>query len=172
MRKLPLLLPVFVLAAHANATVYLTEAQAMEAIFPGQKMEAAPVELTRAQMDAIAKKTDVRVRNKTVKAWKTKTGDWLIVDDVLGKHEYITFALGIKADGSVAGVEIMEYKETYGGEVRGKEWRSQFHDKTAKDPIRLDRDIRNISGATLSSRHVTDGVRRLVATHDLVLKNK
>ena len=36
--------------------------------------------------------------------------------------------------------------------------------------LKLDEDIANISGATLSSRHIAEGVRRLLAIHDTALK--
>ena len=59
----------------------------------------------------------------------------------------------------------------FGGyEVRNPEWRKQFVGKTAADPLRLNADIRNISGATLSSRHVTDGVKRVLATYAVALR--
>ncbi len=38
--------------------------------------------------------------------------------------------------------------------------------------LKLTEDIQNISGATLSSKHITDGVRRLLATYDLVLAKR
>ncbi len=172
MRKLPLILPsvALLLAAHANATVYLTEAKVKETFYPKEELAAATVELTQAQADAIADKSGMKVRHLRVNAWKTKAGDWLVVDEVLGKHEFITYAVAISKEGAVKGVEIMEYKETYGGEVRGKEWRGHFTGKTAKDPLKLEGDIPNISGATLSSRHVTEGVRRVLATVELLAK--
>jgi len=37
--------------------------------------------------------------------------------------------------------------------------------------LALGRQIRNISGASLSCRHVTDGVRRLLSTYAIVLAN-
>jgi len=37
--------------------------------------------------------------------------------------------------------------------------------------VRLDADIHNISGATLSCRHVTDGVRRLLSLYAHALKS-
>jgi Na+-translocating ferredoxin:NAD+ oxidoreductase RnfG subunit len=46
----------------------------------------------------------------------------------------------------------------------------QFAGKTAADPLRLDGDIKNISGATLSCRHITDAVKRLLATYEVALK--
>ena len=53
--------------------------------------------------------------------------------------------------------------------MRNAKWRAQFAGKDARAPLKLDVDIKNISGATLSSRHITDGVKRLLATHALVL---
>jgi Na+-transporting NADH:ubiquinone oxidoreductase subunit NqrC len=72
----------------------------------------------------------------------------------------------------VRGIEILEYRESYGHEIRNDAWRRQFAGKSAADPLRLEQDIRNISGATLSCRHVTDGVRRLLALHDIALKGR
>jgi Na+-transporting NADH:ubiquinone oxidoreductase subunit NqrC len=90
---------------------------------------------------------------------------------VIGKHEFITYALALGADGTVRGVEILEYRESYGGEIRNPKWRQQFVGKRPGSQLRLDKDIKNISGATLSSRHVTDGVRRLLVTYQMLLAN-
>ena len=90
---------------------------------------------------------------------------YLYVDEVLGKQLYITYAVAIGPDGEVLGVEILEYRETHGYEVRNTRWLAQFAGKDAGSTLELDRDIRNISGATLSCRHVTQGVRRLLAIH-------
>lgn len=37
-------------------------------------------------------------------------------------------------------------------------------------PVKINGDIKNISGATLSCMHVTEDVRRMLFTHALVLK--
>ena len=80
----------------------------------------------------------------------------------------ITYAVAIDPAGTVRGIEILDYRETYGGEIRNPKWRQQFVGKRNGAALRLGGDIQNISGATLSSRHVTDGVRRLLATFALV----
>ena len=66
-------------------------------------------------------------------------------------------------------VEILDYREAFGGQVRGAAWRAQFTGKTSGSPVKLGQDIKNISGASLSSKHITDGVRRLLATYAIVL---
>ena len=49
-------------------------------------------------------------------------------------------------------------------------WLAQFHFKGAESVLKLDDQIKNISGATMSCRHVTDGVNRLTQTWQQVLK--
>jgi Na+-translocating ferredoxin:NAD+ oxidoreductase RnfG subunit len=159
-----------VIAAPAHSTVYLSTEQARDAIFPGVRAEAAPITLTDDQKREIERRADVDVRRKELQVWKIDGGGWFIVDEVIGKHEFITYAVGLNADGSVRGIEIMDYRESYGYEIRNPLWRAQFLGKTAAAPLKLDRDIKNISGATLSCRHITDGVKRLLATHDVALK--
>ena len=107
---------------------------------------------------------------KEVHAWKVAGGGHFVVDEVLGKHEFITYAVGLNPDGTVRQIEIMDYRESYGHQIRDAEWRRQFSGKSAAAPLKLERDIRNISGATLSCRHITDGIKRVLATHDIALR--
>ena len=87
----------------------------------------------------------------------------VIVDAVLGKFEQIDYAVAVDAAGKVLAIEILTYREGHGAEVRLPAWRNQFVGKTAADPVKIGWDIPNISGATLSCTHITDGVHRLVA---------
>ena len=75
-----------------------------------------------------------------------------MLDHVIGKHLYIDYAVSIEG-GRVRRVDILAYRESYGGEVRSPSWLSQFVGKTSASPLRVGSDIRNISGATLSSMH-------------------
>ena len=171
-------LPHFLLAPAAligtplagHAVVYLSIEQAQAAILPGASATAAPLKLTPEQRKAIQAACDVRQRTDEVRAWRMSGSGWFFVDQVIGKHEYITIAVCISAGGAVKGVEIMDYRETYGHEVRNTGWRAQFTGKTKSARFKLDEDIKNISGATLSSKHVMEGVKRLLAVHDLVLR--
>jgi hypothetical protein len=160
---------VFSTSAPCFATIYLTADRAQKVIFPGASCTPWEGNLTDAQKKAIEKASALRIR-KDPQIWHVSGGGWFIVDEVVGKHEYITLAVGLTAGGAVKQVEIMEYRESYGSEVRSEKWRAQFVGKTTTDPLRLDQDIKNISGATLSSRHVTEGVRRACALYEIALK--
>jgi Na+-transporting NADH:ubiquinone oxidoreductase subunit NqrC len=163
------------ISAPAFAVQYLSVEQAQKVLFPrADQFEATPVTLSALQRVAIESASGVRVRVNAVSAWRAKLGGksagWFLVDDVYGKHEFITYAVAIGTDGSVTGVEILNYRETRGGEVQNSKWRAQFVGKKSGDPLRLDEEIKNISGATLSCKHLTDGVKRLLATYEAALK--
>jgi hypothetical protein len=81
---------------------------------------------------------------------------------VLGRSDFITYALGIDAAGELRPIEILSYRESHGGETRNAS-RKQFENRHGLDELVFRTDIKNISGATLSSEHVTQGVRWLVA---------
>ena len=153
----------------AKATVFLTVEQAQTLMFPGATFAKDFRVLSDQQASAIESASDTNVRNHELRAWRVSTGGWFITDEVVGKHDFIPIALGLNADGSVRGVEILEYREAYGGEVRNPKWLAQFEGKKNGAALRLTDGIQNISGATLSSKHITDGVRRLLATYALVL---
>ena len=88
---------------------------------------------------------------------------FVVTDDVIGKFELISYAVGVALDGTVKQVEILAYRESHGFEIRLPAWRKQFVGKGGASALRVGEDINNISGATLSCTHVTDGVRRIVA---------
>ena len=155
--------------AVAHASLYLTAEQAQALMFPGAVMTADFRTLTPDQATAIQKASGEAVLAKTLRVWRASTGGWFILDQVIGKHELITYALGLDAQGAVKDVEILEYRESYGDQVRGSAWRAQFKGKRSGATLRLGADIANISGATLSSKHITDGVRRLLAAYAIVL---
>ena len=166
-----LLLPAAVVIAGgpAYAAVYLSVEQAQQLMFPGAAFEAVPLTLSDDQAKAIEKASDANVRNKELHVWKVSTGGWFIIDEVVGKHEFIPIALALDAAGTVKDVEILEYREAYGDQVRNPEWRAQFNGKRNGDKLVLEDTIQNISGATLSSKHITDGVRRLLSTYAIAI---
>jgi len=89
-----------------------------------------------------------------------KIDGYAVVDDEQGLHQPITFATRLSPRGMVERVEIMVYREPRGDEVRDVRFRKQFQGKTSQDPLRLNRDIDAVSGATVSSASLAVGVRR------------
>ena len=90
---------------------------------------------------------------------------FFIFDRVVGKHLYIDYAVALTPSGAVHAVEILQYRESYGGEIRSPSWLAQFVGKTSGSSLKINGDIRNIAGATLSSTHITEGVKRVLAAY-------
>jgi len=156
----------------AHAKIYITIEQAQKILFPNKQLIKEPIIITDDLQERMRVASSIRHPFQGDLIWKTADGGWLIVDEVVGKHEMITYAVGLSSNGSVIGIEILEYVESYGYEVAEAQWRKQFIGKTAKDPIKLNQDIQNIGGATLSCKHITDGVKRVAVLYDLALKTK
>ncbi|CAN5501344.1 FMN-binding protein [soil metagenome] len=161
----------------AFAVQYYSVEAAQKALFPSAAtFQPAALRLSAAQRDVVAERSNTRVpRNLRVHAWTAHDASGaslgsFLSDEVTGKHEMIAYAVAVSPDGHVLAIEILDYRESYGEQIRGVRWRDQFRGKTASDPLKLDKDIVNLTGATLSCSHVTEGVRRLLAIHELVLK--
>jgi Na+-translocating ferredoxin:NAD+ oxidoreductase RnfG subunit len=85
------------------------------------------------------------------------------VRNVKGKEQPITYLVAIDSADALRDIDILAYREPYGGEVAYDPWRKQFRGKTAGAPLQVGKDIRNISGATISCNAVTRGVRQTLA---------
>lgn len=146
---------------------YLTIEQAQRLLFPeGTTFTEDSRLLTDKQLRDIANYSGIQMRDRKVRAWKTSTGDWMFVDHVLGRDDTVYYALALSAQGAVKGMEVMECWELY-SKIRLPEWRAQFIGRKEGELHRKG-DIEYISGATLSSKHITEGVIRMLVTHKLV----
>jgi Na+-translocating ferredoxin:NAD+ oxidoreductase RnfG subunit len=80
-----------------------------------------------------------------------------------GKDQPITYLVAIDSASALKDVDILVYREPRGGEVAYDSWRKQFRGKTNSAPLQVGKDIKNISGATISSNSVTRGVKQTLA---------
>jgi len=107
------------------------------------------------------------LRVDTVSVLRVSRADSLLgfaaIGNVLGKDQPITFLVAIDPTDRLKDVDILVYREPYGGEVAYEPWRRQFRGKSAGDSLRVGKEVRNISGATISVHAVTLGVRRMLA---------
>jgi hypothetical protein len=155
----------------AQAKIYISSEQAQQILFPNQSLSRSPVIISEDLQERMRVASSIRHPFRGDRIWRSPDGGWLVIDEVVGKHEMITYAVALSPTGTVSGVEILEYVESYGYEVAEVQWRKQFVGKTINDPIKLNQDIQNIGGATLSCKHLTDGVKRITVLYDLALKN-
>jgi hypothetical protein len=157
------------------AADYLSVDAAQKAVYPeASSFEEMVVTQNPEQLQALLARAGPQPPHGMIRIWKaTKNGALLghfFVDEVIGRQNLITYAVGIDANGALRNLEIMAYRESHGGEVRNPAWRAQFNDHSKLEQLRFRTDIKNISGATLSSEHVTEGVRWLLALWQAALR--
>jgi len=163
-------------APRADAgTTYFTIPQVLRAFFPkSEKVGFRRIPLTPASKATLEERLGYPPRRNEYVVFVATTGDqvdgYAIVDDELGQHEQITFAVKLSPSGVVERQEVVVYREKYGEEIVDARFRRQFVGKTAKDPVRAGVDVDVVTGATISSRSMAIGVRRaLILLEVLVL---
>lgn len=166
--QLMLIPPALIAPAVVQAAAFLTVEEAQNAIFPGATFTPADLVLDKAQVEELLRVARSPVLRSRVKAWRVSGGGWFFLDQVFGRDDRITYAIGIDASGAVKGLEILVCESGYEG-VRSPRWLGQFDGVTQSTAAGLDGRIANSSGTTLSVNHITEGVRRVLATHALYL---
>jgi len=149
--------------------VLLTPEQASHEIFPEQaKIVRDAKAISPAVKHQLEKQLGRRIDedslivSRVFDAHNTFVG-YTVVTEEIGKYRPITFMVGVTPQLTVRDVAVLVYRESRGGDVKRKRFLSQYRGKRATDPIDLDRDIINISGATISVRSMNAGVKRVLA---------
>ena len=157
-------------SGRASATVFMEADDARKVLLPGAaRFDALDLPLAAAQLERIAAASNTRVpRSFAPRGWVGfdaggQRSGWVLTDHVIGKYEFIDYAAGFDAQGAATGVEVLVYRESHGAEIRNAAWRKQFAGAKGPAQLRFNDDVRNITGATLSCQHLTEGVQRLSA---------
>jgi Na+-translocating ferredoxin:NAD+ oxidoreductase RnfG subunit len=148
-------------AAQAVGADFMSAEDAQRLMFPtATAFEPTLVPLERASQLGVSAGA-----LSTTRLFMAKQGDQVLgtfaLDAVIGKFQLINYAVSFDPNGKVKDIEVLAYREAHGAEVRNAAWRQQFVGKSAAEPLQVGNDIDNISGATLSCTHLTDGVRKL-----------
>lgn len=148
--------------APARAAVYMTREQAIAQAFPGARIERKAFVLTEAQVQAVQARAKARAGSRLVTAWTAWHGDTLVGTALFDSRTVRTmpgvFMVAVRPDTTVGRVDVLAFHEPpdYRPPAR---WLDTFGRRRLDDRLWPRRDIRNLSGATLSTRAVTETVR-------------
>jgi hypothetical protein len=164
------LLFIFVCCAPLGAQqVLLSPQRALKEIFP--EVARTSVELRAlppVTRSALEKRLGRRIDEDSIEVTRVfdaagSLRGYAVVTEEIGKYRPITFMVGVTPELKVKDVAVLVYRESRGGEVKRRRFLSQYRGKTSRDPIDLNRDIINISGATISVRSLNAGIKRILA---------
>jgi hypothetical protein len=158
------------------AAEYLSIDAAQRVLLPkADRFVEVMIALTPAERAQVAALAGPQPPHRSLRAWQGLRGEelagYVFMDEVIGKEDFITYAVALDAQGRASEVEVLAYRESHGGEIRNAAWRQQFAGRAGLEHLRVATDIKNIAGATLSCEHVTQGVRWLAALWQVALKS-
>lgn len=154
-----------------HAEVFLNEEQALKLMFPeSEHIRKETIALTPEQKLQIEGRIGWKFPEEAFEIYIGETGTqrdgYAMIQQTIGKHKPMTYMVGVDGKGSVTNVELLVFREARGSEVRTKRFNVQYEGKTCLDPIRINKDIINISGATMSVRSMSAGVKRVLVLVD------
>jgi Na+-translocating ferredoxin:NAD+ oxidoreductase RnfG subunit len=147
--------------------IYFTEDEAAKVMFPDSgSIRRNTLTLTAEQKEFVEQRIGWKFPETSFTVYIGETQDridgYAIVQNTIGKHRPITYMVGVDTEGEVTNFEVLIYRESRGNEIRTKRFNYQYQGKDVRDPIRINRDIINISGATMSVRSASAGVKRVL----------
>lgn len=125
-------------------------------LWPGITINQKAIELTLEE----SKKLSFQYHNN--KLYNLQSGaetlGYLYLAKAPSKFDQFDYAIIFDTDLNIMKVDVLVYREDYGGEIGSKRWLKQFKGKNSSSKVVLNDDIQGISGATISCRSATKGI--------------
>ena len=154
------------------AQVRMTKEDALSQYFPDAVIERRTTFLTQEQVERIQQQARARVESRILTYYVARRNDG-VVGTAFFETQTIrtmpaTYVAVIDPDSSVRAVEILAFHEPDDYAPPGR-WLAQFGGKSHRDDLFLKRGVQNIAGATLTAQALSDGVRRLLTSYEIVI---
>lgn len=151
--------------------VYLTEEQALQEVFPHcDEILFNVVPLTKEEKSQLQNRLKRKIYEEFFVVYMgMKSGEvtgYAIITEEIGKFHPYTFIVSVDLKGKIDKIAILVYRESRGSEIAKKRFLYQFKGKSLKNKIRINKDIINISGATMSVVTMCKGVKKILAVVD------
>lgn len=157
------------------ATVYYSKDEAFELAFgSGVAVDSVPVFLTDEQVAEVERLARVKVDSKLFTFYVGKRGDRVLgyaaIDSHVVRTQQETLLVVLSPKGELTRLEVLAFHEPpeYQSAPR---WLEQLYKRSLSE-LHLSHNIDGVAGATLTSRAVLDGVRKVMAIYQLALKEE
>ena len=153
-------------AAASEQSGVVSREEALAAVFAGSTVTADRIYLTPEQAERIAELSRNEVRTRIYARYVATRGGAVVgrayVDTHVVRTKRESLLVSLEADGRVRRIDVTAFLEP--PEYLAPEpWRRQYEDKLLGDDLAIQRAIRPIAGATLTTRAVNAAVRRVLA---------
>lgn len=152
----------------ASAQVFTTAEATMASAYPGARLERRTIALSVAEQRALAQRAQVRCDARLITAHLAWRGDSLLAAGIVDQRTVRTmpgvFLVVITPDTAIARIEVLAFHEPPDYRPPSR-WLGLFGRRRLDDSLWPARSIRNLSGASLSARAVTESARLALATY-------
>ena len=162
-------------AGELRAEVFYTQKEALALAFPeADRIEKHTFVLSDAQHAQIEKLARSPLESRLVQIHTAWRGDELLGHAHIDVHTVRTKSEGLiivlDAAGRVQSVRVLAFYEPL-DYLPTERWYERFAGRGGSDPLAVGRDVDAVSGATLTARATTEGVRRMLAYHAILLSH-
>jgi len=158
-------------APAAAGKVFLTVEEALHLAFPDCEIERRTIYLSEEQKQEAKELARLELESSIVRPYvATKKGKrigtaYFDTHEVRTKRE--TVMIAVDPGGKILRLELLAFAEPEDYIPRGK-WYGQFKGKRLDAGLNLKRDIKGVTGATLTARATTSAARRSLALHEVL----
>jgi hypothetical protein len=152
----------------ARGVVLLSQEEALARAFPDAAVERHTAFLDPEQVSRIRELAGTEPPSRVVTYYRGVRGGGTVGTAYFETHRVRTLPevlmVLVEEPGQVRRVEVLSFQEPR-DYLPKERWFDQFRGRGLEDGLSLGRDIRGITGATLSGRAVAASVRRILALH-------
>jgi Na+-translocating ferredoxin:NAD+ oxidoreductase RnfG subunit len=158
----------------AAAKVFASQNQALAEAFPdATRIERDSHILSKSETARIEALVHEKLESRIVVLHTAYQDDRVLGHAHIDVHNVRTqpeaFMVVLNPEGVVRSVRILAFHEPL-DYLPTERWYAQFEGKTRQDKLRVGRDVHGVVGATLSARAAADGVRRMLAYWEVLLR--
>jgi FAD:protein FMN transferase len=173
------------LAGISHAVVLLTKEQALKQVFPDvDQVTTETITLSAAEIAKIKGRLGGQLVHFQAGSQSEKVNENVnytfyigiknnkqtgiaVIEEQPGKWGPVDFIIALSPNpGKVQNMAVMAYQEKRGRPIARNNFLDQFTGKGSSDPIALNKDIRAISGATISSECTCFAVKKVMALYE------
>lgn len=158
----------------SHAKVFASQNQALAEAFPdATRIDRSTRVLRAEEVQRIEALTRGDVESKIIVLHTAYKNDELLGHAHIDVHNVRTkpeaFMVVLAPSGVVRSVRVLAFHEPL-DYLPTDRWYAQFEGKSKQDRLRVGHDVHGVVGATLSARAASDGVRRMLAYWEVLLK--
>lgn len=151
---------------------FKTPEQALKDAFPDARIEVKNIVLSKEQVEKIERLSGVKLGTRLVSWYIARRGNSIVGYAYIDTHivrthpEVVLYTL--TPDGKIDIVQVISFNEPL-EYMPDENWLKLFRGKSLTgESLRLKRDIPNMTGATLTSRAITDNTRKVLAMWQVI----